>query len=35
MYKQDLAFNNQQRLICYKTQPTTQIIQFNIYYDYL
>ena len=22
MYKQDLALNNHQRLICYKTQPT-------------
>ena len=30
MYKQDLALNNPQGLICYKTQPN-QIITFNIY----
>ena len=26
MYKNDLAFNNLQRLICYKTQPSIQIV---------
>ena len=25
MYKQDLALNNQQELICHKTQPTNHL----------
>ena len=29
MYKQDLALNNPQGLICYKTQPTSTNVQYH------
>ena len=30
MYKQDLALDNQQGLICHKTQPTNKLYIFNM-----
>ena len=33
MYKQDLALNILQRLICLKTQPTSQYIAFPLCID--
>ena len=35
MYKQDLAFNNPQWLICYKTQSNQTIIFSNFNYAYI
>ena len=31
VYKMDLALNNLQSLICYKTQPTNQLAKLNDY----
>ena len=35
MYEQDLALNNQQWLICHRTQPSQNNFRFHSYFRYI